>query len=86
MDERYLVGDTFTVADLTAAALFHPIVRPAEAQYELPDRSPRHSCSGGRRWPRPGFRWVQEMYHRHRGRPPKRRGTLGHTTSRSGPD
>ena len=36
----YLVGDSFTVADLTAAAIFHPLVRPAEAQYELPEPLP----------------------------------------------
>jgi glutathione S-transferase len=64
----YLVGADFTVADLTAAALFHPIVRPAEAQYEVPDPLPealvrrRESFAS-----RPGFQWVQEMYRRHRG-------------------
>jgi glutathione S-transferase len=64
----YLVGEGFTVADLTAAALFHPLVRPPEAQYEVPDPLPealvrrRESFAS-----RPGFRWVQEMYRRHRG-------------------
>ena len=29
-DREYLVGDSFTVADLTAAALFYPLVRPPE--------------------------------------------------------
>jgi glutathione S-transferase len=64
----YLVGDTFTVADLTAAALFHPIVRPAEAQYAVPEPLPvalvqrREGLVS-----RPGFAWVQEMYRRHRG-------------------
>ena len=33
----YLVGDGFTVADLTAAALLYPLVWPREYQYELPD-------------------------------------------------
>ena len=28
----YLVGDSFTVADLTAAALFFPLVRPPESE------------------------------------------------------
>ena len=64
----YLVGDSFTVADLTAAALFFPLVRPAEAQYELPEPLPealvqRRSELASR----PGFKWVQEMYRRHRG-------------------
>jgi glutathione S-transferase len=64
----YLVGDAFTVADLTAASLFFPMVRPDEAQYQVPDPLPgtlaqrRESFSS-----RPGFKWVQEMYRRHRG-------------------
>ncbi len=33
----YLVGDTFTVADLTAAALLYPLVWPPEFPYELPE-------------------------------------------------
>ena len=64
----YLVGDSFTVADLTAASLFHPLVRPAEAQYELPEPLPdalveRRSELASR----PGFKWVQDTYRRHRG-------------------
>jgi glutathione S-transferase len=64
----YLVGDSFSVADLTAAALLMPIVWPPEAEY-LP-RGPfpegvhrwRDSVSG-----HPAFAWVQDMYARHRG-------------------
>jgi glutathione S-transferase len=64
----YLVEDRFTVADLTAASLFHPLVRPDEAEYKVPDPLPeaivrRHAEFASR----PGFRWVQEMYRRHRG-------------------
>ncbi|MGH2979060.1 MAG: glutathione S-transferase family protein [Solirubrobacterales bacterium] len=65
---EYLVGDRFTVADLTAASLFHPLVRPAEAQYQVPEPLPEALVR--RREPlasRPGFQWVQEMYRRHRG-------------------
>ena len=64
----YLVGDRFTVADLTASALFFPLVSPPEFEYELPDPWPpeweefRDSLSE-----RPGYRWVGEMYRRHRG-------------------
>jgi len=63
----YLVGDSFSVADLTAAALLSPLVAPPEFQYALP-RIPqpmvdfRESLAG-----RPAFQWVQEMYRRHRG-------------------
>ena len=33
----YLVGESFTVADLTAAALLYPLVWPPEFQYDLPE-------------------------------------------------
>jgi glutathione S-transferase len=64
----YLVGDGFSVADLTAAALLFPLVRPPEAPYMLPAPLPpsfarfRDSLSDHR-----AFDWVREMYHRHRG-------------------
>jgi glutathione S-transferase len=64
----YLVGDCFTVADLTAAALFSPLVMPKEFQYPFPRPVPRsladlqESLSGHR-----GFGWVAEIYRRHRG-------------------
>ena len=64
----YLVGDRFTVADLTAAALFSPLVAPPEFPYPLPDAVPRplaefrESVSD-----RAGFRWVLDVYRRHRG-------------------
>jgi glutathione S-transferase len=65
----YLVGDTFSVADLTAAALFSPLVTPREFPYPFPGPFPEPTASfraavAGRR----GFRWVEEMYRRHRGR------------------
>jgi glutathione S-transferase len=64
----YLVGDGFTVADLTAAALLMPIVRPPEAEYLPAGPYPeaidewRESLSS-----HPGFQWVEQMYRRHRG-------------------
>ena len=64
----YLVGEHFSVADLTAAALFSPLVVPKEFQYPIPDPIPhalveiRGSFSAHE-----AFRWVEEMYHRHRG-------------------
>jgi glutathione S-transferase len=64
----YLVGDGFSVADLTAAALLMPIVWPEEAQY-LP-RGPFPEAV--HRWrdsvsEHPAFAWVDDMYRRHRG-------------------
>jgi len=64
----YLVGDRFSVADLTAAALLSPLVMPPEFPYQvpvsLPDpaRSFRLALAS-----RPGFRWVENIYRRHRG-------------------
>jgi glutathione S-transferase len=65
----YLVGDSFTVADLTAAALLFPLVRPPEAPHKIEGRLPdgfvrfRESVSTSG-----GFQWVEEIYRKHRGR------------------
>ena len=68
-DERagrdYLVGDQFTVADLTAAALLYPLVWPAEFQYELPD-PPRWQFLEPYK-DHPALGWITEMWRRHRG-------------------
>jgi glutathione S-transferase len=70
-EHDYLVGDRFTVADLTAAALLYPIVRPSEGPL-VTERMPepferfRDTLRG-----RPGYRWVEHIFHRHRHtRPP----------------
>jgi glutathione S-transferase len=65
----YLVGDRFSVADLTAASLFYPLALPPEFPYpspkwdELPDGAREFL---GELRERPGARWVGEMYRRHR--------------------
>jgi glutathione S-transferase len=65
----YLVGERFSVADLTAAALLFPLVRPPEAPYLIDAPLPeafvrfREEMSA-----HPTFKWVEEMYRRHRGR------------------
>ena len=64
----YLVGDTFSVADLTAAALLSPIVQPPEYPYPPPEPRPPHfqalrdSLQG-----HPAFGWVLDIYRRRRG-------------------
>jgi len=65
---EYLVGETFSVADLTAAALLSPIVLPREFPYlpkaEIPEPMQNlrdELCQ------RRGYKWVEEMYRRHRG-------------------
>lgn len=68
-DGDYLVGDRFSVADLTAASLFYPLALPPEFPYTSPtwDDLP----AGAREFlddlrERPGAQWVGEMYRRHR--------------------
>jgi glutathione S-transferase len=66
----YLVGDSFTVADLTAASMLGLIVVPPEFPYIKlhPDERAaqfREFRASLRDWP--GFRWVEDMYARHRG-------------------
>lgn len=61
----YLVGNRFSVADLTAAALLSPLVRPPQLPYPLPQYPPaveeiRATLEGS------AFDWVRDMYARHR--------------------
>lgn len=64
---EYLVGDSFSVADLTAASLFYPLVLPDEGP--LPEEEPPPAGMASFRAPleeRAGYRWVEEMFRRHR--------------------
>jgi glutathione S-transferase len=61
----YLVGDAFTVADLTGAALLYPLVWPPEFQYELPDPPPSAFLESVRE--HPARQWISETWRRHRG-------------------
>jgi glutathione S-transferase len=64
----YLVGDSFTVADLTAAALFYPVARPPQFPYPMVARVPDSARDFLQSLAeRPGGEWVGEMYRRHRG-------------------
>ncbi len=65
---EYLVGGSFSVADLTAASLFYPVVGPEGGPLPVDQPLPagleefrselRH---------RPGFAWVEQTFLRHRG-------------------
>jgi glutathione S-transferase len=61
----YLVGDGFTVADLTAAALLYPLVWPPEYQYELPEPPEWGFLEPFRDHPALG--WISETWRKHRG-------------------
>jgi glutathione S-transferase len=64
----YLVGDRFTVADLTAAALLGALVRPPELQYarkaQLPSYIEAYRATLLRH---PATQWAKNIYRLHRG-------------------
>jgi glutathione S-transferase len=66
-DGEFLVGDQLTVADVTAASLFYPIVVPPEGPLDpnLP-RPPALDRFRESLRTRPGYRWVEETFRRHR--------------------
>jgi glutathione S-transferase len=66
----YLVGESFTVADLTAASILGLIVVPPEFPYikvHPNERTPQFRQYRDSLKDRPGFKWVEEIYARHRG-------------------
>jgi glutathione S-transferase len=62
----YLVGERFTIADLTAAALFYPLVLPPEGPWQAVRTADFEAFQATVR-ERPGFRWVEDTFRRHRG-------------------
>ena len=66
----YLVGESFSVADLTAASILGLFVVPPEFPYiKLPpdERTTRFRRFRDSLKERPGYGWVEDMYARHRG-------------------
>ena len=61
----YLAGGAFSVADLTAASLFVPIVLPPEAP-PLPKPKGAYEEFIAPLRERPGYRWVADTFARHR--------------------
>jgi glutathione S-transferase len=65
----YLVGDGFTVADLTAAALLWPLVMPKEFPYKLPaTTSPPMALARADLAEHPALKWAAGIYAKHRGK------------------
>jgi glutathione S-transferase len=64
----YLVGESFTVADLTLAALVAPVVAPEQFPYPQPQRGHPLLAPVRRALAESGLLdWTLEMYARHRG-------------------
>ena len=66
LDGDYLVGGRFSVADLTAAALLYPVVLPPEGPQLGVDPPEAFQRFRAPLEERRGFRWVEEMFRRHR--------------------
>jgi glutathione S-transferase len=62
----YLVGDDFSVADLTAAALFTPLLAPPHRPFLPPSLPAAVQPLRDELTARPGGAWIHEMYERHR--------------------
>jgi glutathione S-transferase len=65
LDGEFLVGGRFTVADLTAAALFYPLVLPPEGPWQATKTAAFLEFQNSVR-ERPGFRWVEDTFRHHR--------------------
>ena len=64
----YLVGESFTVADLTVAALVSPAVAPEQFPYPQPQRGHPRLAELQARLAEEGLSdWAREIYARHRG-------------------
>lgn len=65
--EGYLVGDSFSVADLTAAAILAPAADPPDSPMCKPRPMPPNSRAWLERWAdHPGCDWVRQIYAKHR--------------------
>jgi glutathione S-transferase len=63
----YLFGETFSVADLTAAALLAPLVDPEHPDMKKPEPRPAGLIAASQVFgAHPAATWVREMYARHR--------------------
>ena len=71
-DTGFIVGDRFTVADLTAAALFGPIAGLSHPDMKLPEPKATPVIEVLQRYENhPTVRWVHGIYGNYRGGPPR---------------
>jgi glutathione S-transferase len=64
---RYLAGDAFSVADLTAASLLAPLIDPPHPDMKKPSPMPEKLARLTEKWrAHAAGQWVLEMYDRHR--------------------
>ncbi len=61
----FLVGDQFTRADLSAAALLAPLCRPEKYGLNWPDQLPRQYLELADEF-QPKIKWVDEVYEKFR--------------------
>ncbi len=81
----YLVGDSFTVADLTAASLFYPIAQPPEGPQILTSMPASFEAFVDPLRERPAYAWIGEMFARHRNQAPRHGHGLSATRPRRSP-
>ena len=63
----YLIGSQFSIADLTAAALLAPLVQPEKSLYgTVKNAPPAFNAFCNSYAHRPFFKWVKDIYHKHR--------------------
>ena len=62
----YLVGDSFSVADLTAASILYPLAEPPEFQYTIP-KFPDTVYEWRDSLPQESLEWIRRMWREHRG-------------------
>lgn len=65
-DGQYLVGDAFSVADLTAASLLYPFVLPPEGPSAIAGVPATAKPFNDELRERPSFAWVERMFAAHR--------------------
>lgn len=65
-DREYLVGDQFSVADLTAASLLYPLAQPKQAPQQVQEMPERYEQLRASLSNRRGYQWIEEIYATHR--------------------